>query len=446
MEEQIGLEKKVHLPCFILLKEAHAIASGQECASGNTCKYMNDYYSQCVPGADSVTVPSTTAAPLPTSTLAPPVSSTPTITSVTAVPNPTVPAPTGTAATCPVPITPAAWPTASSFSAVTTLPDPFIYLASSTRVSSNDEWYNCRQPQILQMLQQYQYGFYPDHSLETVAATRSGNSVSISVSAGGKKGTFSASINLPKGASASAPVGVIIAIGGIDNNAYLNNGVAVVTFDYTAVAPDSNSKSGAFWALYNGRDIGLSRRIDALFKRLLIFLIRLGTLAAWAWGFHRVLDALILTAPEINSKFVGVTGCSRLGKAALAAGLFDTRITVTMPMSSGVQGLGPYRYHGLSGQDETLENSKQGAGWWSNSALGTFINQSNKVPFDAHTIAAAIAPRALIIDQGSGDPYTNSKGTAVAVFPAAKAVYDWLGVGSQIGMAIRSGGHCDNSG
>lgn len=167
-----------------------------------------------------------------------------------------------------------------------------------------------------------------------------------------------------------------------------------------------------------------------------------GVLTAWAWGFHRVLDALIITAPEIDSTKVGVTGCSRLGKAALAAGLFDTRITVTMPMSSGVQGLGPYRYTTLSGQGENLENSKSGAGWWSNSVLGTFVNQAERLPFDAHTIAAAIAPRALIIDQGQGDQFTNSKGTAIVVYPAARLVYNWLGVADKIGMAIRSSGHC----
>jgi hypothetical protein len=30
-----------------------------------------------------------------------------------------------------------------------------------------------------------------------------------------------------------------------------------VTFDYTKVAADSNSKSGSFWTLYNGKDIGV---------------------------------------------------------------------------------------------------------------------------------------------------------------------------------------------
>lgn len=153
-----------------------------------------------------------------------------------------------------------------------------------------------------------------------------------------------------------------------------------------------------------------------------------------------------MTVPEIDSLKVGVTGCSRLGKGALAAGLFDTRITLTMPMSSGVQGLGPYRYHNMSGQDETLENSKAGAPWWSDSALRTFVNHSQHLPYDAHTIAAAIAPRSLVIDQGIGDQFTNSKATAIVVYPAAKAVYDWLGAGDQIGMSVRNGAHCDLSG
>ncbi len=150
--------------------------------------------------------------------------------------------------------------------------------------------------------------------------------------------------------------------------------------------------------------------------------------------------------PEIDGARAAVTGCSRLGKGALAAGLLDGRIALTMPMSSGVQGLGPYRYHGLSGQDETLENSKQGAPWWSDGALGTFVGHADALPYDAHTIAAALAPRALVIDQGTADQFTNSKGTALIVYPAAKAVYDFLGVGDKIAMSVRSGGHCDMSG
>lgn len=157
-------------------------------------------------------------------------------------------------ATCPV--TPSPWPAASTYPSMSTLPDPFTYLDGKSRVASKDEWYQCRQPEILQFLQQYQYGFYPNHSAETVTATRSGNTITINIAAGGKTASFKATLNLPSAASKTAPVPVVIEIGGIDNTPYLSQGIAVVGFDYTTVSPDSNGKTGAFWALYNGRDIG----------------------------------------------------------------------------------------------------------------------------------------------------------------------------------------------
>ncbi|KAG2002588.1 acetyl xylan esterase [Coprinopsis cinerea AmutBmut pab1-1] len=115
-------------------------------------------------------------------------------------------------------------------------------------------------------------------------------------------------------------------------------------------------------------------------------------------------------------------------------------------MSSGIQGLGPYRYWQLSGQGENLENSKQGAPWWTCNVISGFLNNHQRLPYDAHMIAAAIAPRYMVIDEGQGDPFVNARGTATIVYPAAREVYKWLGIEDRIGMAIRGGGHCDMSG
>jgi hypothetical protein len=155
--------------------------------------------------------------------------------------------------TCPA--TPNPMPKAAAFPSVKTMPDAFLFLDGKTRVQSKEEWIQCRQPEILKMLQEYQYGYYPDHSLETVSATRSGNTLTVTVTAGGKTASIAASLNLPSG---SGPFPVVISIGGMDNKAYTNVGIAVVTFNYTRVAADSNSKSGSFWTLYNGKDIGTS--------------------------------------------------------------------------------------------------------------------------------------------------------------------------------------------
>jgi hypothetical protein len=153
--------------------------------------------------------------------------------------------------TCPT--TPNPMPKASALPAVKTMPDPFLYLDGKSRVQSKEEWYQCRQPEILKLLQEYQYGYYPDHSQETVTVTRSGTKLDINIAVGSKSSKISATLNLPSG---SGPFPVVIAIGGIDNKSYLNAGIAVVTFDYSSVAADSSSKTGSFWTLYNGKDIG----------------------------------------------------------------------------------------------------------------------------------------------------------------------------------------------
>ena len=51
-----------------------------------------------------------------------------------------------------------------------------------------------------------------------------------------------------------------------------------------------------------------------------------GVLTAWAWGFSRILDAVIEKVPEFDKERVGAIGCSRDGKSALAAGIFDERV------------------------------------------------------------------------------------------------------------------------
>lgn len=158
--------------------------------------------------------------------------------------------------TCPA--TPSPMPKASAFPAVKTMPDPFLYLDGKTRVQSKNEWIQCRQPEILKLLQEYQYGYYPDHSQETVTATRSGNALTITVNTGGKSASIAATLSLPGG---SGPYPVVISIGGMDTKSYVAAGIAVAAFDYSKVAADSNSKSGSFWTLYNERDIGKSHII-----------------------------------------------------------------------------------------------------------------------------------------------------------------------------------------
>ncbi len=138
------------------------------------------------------------------------------------------------------------------------LPDPFTFRLTNQRVNSRADW-PARKKEIFTLVQQYLYGYYPERSLEAVRATRSGNNLTIDVSAGGKSASFAATLSFPSGgASASHPVPVVINPGAIDNNAFLNSGVALATFDTNSVAIDSTARTGAFWTLYGSRDIGNS--------------------------------------------------------------------------------------------------------------------------------------------------------------------------------------------
>lgn len=81
--------------------------------------------------------------------------------------------------------------------------------------------------------------------------------MSVVIAVESPKATVADTINLPGGASAPSPAPVVILIGGMDNAAYPAKGIAVVTFYYSTMAADSNSKTGSFWTLYKGRDVGM---------------------------------------------------------------------------------------------------------------------------------------------------------------------------------------------
>ncbi|KAI0313974.1 hypothetical protein OF83DRAFT_1175187 [Amylostereum chailletii] len=331
------------------------------------------------------------------------------------------------------PALPDALPEPAALPIIPGLPDPFTFRLSNATVNSTDDW-ACRKQEIFTLVQEYLYGYYPDHSLEQVNATRTGNNLDITITVGNQSASFPATLTFPTGnATAENPIPVVINPGSISNQPFLTSGVALATFDVGDVAVDSTARTGAFWTLYGAEDIG--------------------TLTAWAWGYHRILDAIEQVVPEIDATRVGAIGCSRWGKGALAAGIFDERIGLTLALSSGAEGVGPWRfYYESQGAAEKIQNIFGAFPYWSNSVLGQFVNltgNSSRLPFDADEMVSLIAPRAVIWDEGDADWWTNPEGSLGVTFEAAKVVYNWLGAGDNIGISVRQApdnGHCGESG
>ncbi len=177
-----------------------------------------------------------------------------------------------------------------------------------------------------------------------------------------------------------------------------------------------------------------------------------GAVRIWAWAQSRVADWL-LTRPDTDGERLVCTGFSRGGKAALACGVTDERFAVCAPICSGAGGGGCFRYLGDAEgfcQDPTRVESlgrvgsvfpywwtKAYARWWP-SPDPTGMGLERDFPFDAHTLKALIAPRTLFTLDGTGDTWSNPRGTALT-WKAAQPAFDLLG-GRNIAH-FRPGGH-----
>jgi len=162
-----------------------------------------------------------------------------------------------------------------------------------------------------------------------------------------------------------------------------------------------------------------------------------GTLAAWAWGYSRVVDFLT-TMDCVRADQIVATGASRGGKTALLAGATDERIALTAPNDSGCCGAGCFRF--LGPESETLGQMLEHAAFWLSPRLAEFLGREHELPFDQHALKAAVAPRLLLTTEALGDLCANPTGTWLT-HQAAGEAYRFLGVPGRIGIHYRPGEH-----
>jgi len=202
-------------------------------------------------------------------------------------------------------------------------------------------------------------------------------------------------------------------------SAAARRGYGVAFFNRTEIVPDvySDARDAGLYLDYPDGDFG--------------------ALAAWAWGYHRVLDALE-TIPRVDAQRFVVTGHSRGGKAALLAGATDPRVAVTAPNNSGCGGAGSYYFPDVGG--ERLEDIVATLTYWFTPRLRDFYRRARELPFDQHCLKALVAPRALLTTEALDDHWASPRGTYLT-FTAARAVYRLLDVDARLGIAYRPGGH-----
>jgi len=162
-----------------------------------------------------------------------------------------------------------------------------------------------------------------------------------------------------------------------------------------------------------------------------------GALTAWAWGYHRAVDALA-QVDLVDPAQLAVVGHSRGGKAALLAGATDERIALTSANNSGAGGAGCFRVLGPGA--ETLSDVTQGFPHWFGPELAAYAGREHALPFDQHFLKALVAPRSLLTTEALDDLWANPVGSW-HTHAAARAVYELQGAGERIAISYRPGGH-----
>ncbi|HXG48421.1 MAG TPA: acetylxylan esterase [Methylomirabilota bacterium] len=187
-----------------------------------------------------------------------------------------------------------------------------------------------------------------------------------------------------------------------------------------------------------------------------------GSLAAWAWGFHRCVDYLA-TDRDVDARRIAAVGHSRNGKAALLATAYDERIALAIPHQAGCGGTAPSRVAPAlaapqaNGRPiaETIAVINRNFPHWFNGEFKKFNDAPDRLPFDQHCLVALCAPRPVLFSNAQEDQWANPS-QQFEVLQAADPVYRLLGVegltakemparrklvDSRLGYYIRDGRH-----
>ena len=337
------------------------------------------------------------------------------------------------------------------------LPNPFAF-SDGSPVRTKEDWQR-RRSEIKGLFQDYEYGHLPPKPEkmtitrgEVVVDKEAGTTtqrLELNLSQGGKTLVMHVRLVMPLDARGPAPV---IVQGGFFLRGFGPPGKAAVKTPGAvpgktpAISPEAGwtrflrplTKRGYAVAEFDMQEVAADNK-DARASgvyRLFGEGIDCGGLMAWAWGFHRVIDALE-TVDKIDAKKVIVTGHSRYGKAALLAGAFDERIAITVPSHSGCAGSAPYRF--IYGKSEQLHNIV-GFTHWFRPDFKQFVGKVERLPVDQHLLLALVAPRPLLSTEGTQDAWANPQGVQLT-YLAAKRVYDFLGAGDRISVRYRPVGH-----
>lgn len=287
-----------------------------------------------------------------------------------------------------------------------------------------------RRSEIAAMIQHYGIGQKPAvNKEEQVKARMDADTLIVDVTVGGETLTLRSTIRYPK--EGVAPFPLMIGTSGISLPRQMFDSIPLATMVYHERQVNSYSQ----WRR-SGKQRG-----EYEFDRLYPHLKENGAYSQWAWGLSRLIDGLQLLGPEvtrIDTRHIGVTGCSYAGKMALFCGAFDERVALTIAQEPGGGGAAAWRVSHTMTDVESLERTDYN--WFMESMRDNFKGDSvYRLPYDHHELCAMVCPRALLL-LGNPDYKWLADSAMQVSAEAAHKVWELFGVGDRMAWDI-VGGH-----
>lgn len=312
------------------------------------------------------------------------------------------------------------------------LPNPLKWENKKGEVKSLKQWEK-RREEISQLIQEHEIGVIPKVSKEQVKARMDGDTLFVTVTVGKESLTLSSVIRYPDTENAKGPFPLMIGSSRIS-------------------LPDSLLKARPIAMMnYNERQVngysqfrGDTCRTNYGFVRLYPELIDNGAYSMWAWGFQRIIDGLEILGPEvtrIDTKHIGVTGCSYAGKMALFCGAFEPRVCLTIAQEPGGGGAAAWRVsHTIDGVEDLDRTDYH---WFKQSLREQFHGDSvYNLPHDHHELCALVCPRAFLMLGNTDYKWLADESGYVSVNAALK-VWEHFGIADKMGYSILGGHpHC----
>ena len=299
-------------------------------------------------------------------------------------------------------------------------------------VTSFADW-SKRRSDIAHMIQHYGIGQKPTMETHQIKARMEGDTaLVVNVTINGQTLTLRSVIRYPKVGKPPYALMIGTSMISLPKKLFEDRPIATMTFHESQVNDYSQWRK-------NHHDRG-----EHPFDNLYPHLKENGAYSEWAWGLSRLIDGLQQLGPEvtkIDTKHIGVTGCSYAGKMALYCGAFDERVALTIAQEPGGGGAAAWR---ASYPEDKVENlDKTDYHWFLESQLTNFGGEKvYRLPYDQHELCAMICPRALLL-LGNPDFKWLADDAMLVSAQAAKKVWERFGIADRMGWSIVGGhGHC----